>query len=844
MAQKDRVVKDTGTYLFADFSKGLYYLDTPRTINEQLGSLALTGGRNIWSEKGALVSQHGYQIKYQIPTTVDENGNVVEVNDGLLYGRVITGNSKSASGVNTIFITADNGDVFLYSASEGLKKYKTNAGGESGLLHPLVTRRGTDMIVYDNEQFTMYGAYYDAESTVQVDANVEFERNNNSFNILVPEDSIKYYWQNKDIVLDGTVHAVVDSVQKTTIAKTETRTGTRIIPAGEEIITTVESLSVNGTFQIKPKTQTETAGLMVGTEAETYRTNLNERLYVMTGTLWNTGSSQSYYPVFRLVLDNVEHTIIAVNPISINDNKTYNWYLTFSNNEDYMFFNVWDNDTNTVVADTLTIGHVTNIETLGQEIYDNISTATDVSGTWYKNVSTTPTTSGHSNKSTVQTEASVENSLVTTETVITPEREEEYEYLETVEYVYGSIDGRLINATSETVFGDTVTVSEQTLMDMNIEFTPDNTGVSPPKPTIHFMEGTNTSTDIYVLPKYIAVSNNRLFIAADDGNIYYSQIGVLNGFNEAYGAGYFGGFYQDTSEVLSIEEFLEGTLICKKNGIYFLTIGDEVTIKKISQVGQQYESDHVIVGEKVFAYDTNSGAIVNAVSMNVFGSLVSGKPIVTSEYLNAENMGINSSPRALVYNAESEVFILYYGSNLSKGIVITNVGTLFPREIDQDVKAYVGFNQGVLMISDTLNTIAQDFKKGTMIPNLSCVAEFEAIGLRDNRLIINSIVEFTELNGISFNVAGMNAGYSYQKVNPSYNLGVNSEFLPPLIYSEDNHKVDSFELTTKWAEKASNITRIAAPLSGRNGVSLRVEFPANTAFCLAALRLPDFSQGV
>ena len=65
-ARNPKPVKNNGTYIFSDFSVGLYYLDTPRSLGEQLASLALVGGRNVWAEKGALVAQYGYLNKGQI----------------------------------------------------------------------------------------------------------------------------------------------------------------------------------------------------------------------------------------------------------------------------------------------------------------------------------------------------------------------------------------------------------------------------------------------------------------------------------------------------------------------------------------------------------------------------------------------------------------------------------------------------------------------------------------------------------------------------------------------------------------------------------------------------------
>ena len=48
---------------------------------------------------------------------------------------------------------------------------------------------------------------------------------------------------------------------------------------------------------------------------------------------------------------------------------------------------------------------------------------------------------------------------------------------------------------------------------------------------------------------------------------------------------------------------------------------------------------------------------------------------------------------------------------------------------------------------------------------------------------------------------------------------------------------------TKWALKKSNLTRIYAPASGREGVKLTFEFQPNVAFCLVGIRLADFSRG-
>lgn len=400
-----------------------------------------------------------------------------------------------------------------------------------------------------------------------------------------------------------------------------------------------------------------------------------------------------------------------------------------------------------------------------------------------------------------------------------------------------------IDAHQDLTGTNNVTIAEKAIRPITMVYKPEDTQTGGGSITI--------ST-----PKVMEFAGNRLVVTDETGNIYYSQIGAIDdAFNQKYGAGYIKDFYEDISEVLDFEDFLGGCLIFKQNGIYFLkveqtTTGTSTSVQKVAQVGQEYASDHVIVREKVYAYDSNSGSIVLAAAQNVFGSLVAGKTIITSEYLNSQDFGIASTKRFLTYNAENEVLILYYGENLNKGIVILdNIYSLFPRELDKPMFSYLGFNQGIAGITQT-GEIIQDFKKGTVIENLTSIANFEAIGLRDNRMICSSILEVTELNNISYNISLSNSGYSFQRIVPSNGQGVigrgdllSNNNIPLMLYSEQDKLFDRFSMKSKWAGKQSNVTRIYAPMSGKEGVSIGIEFPANEAFCLAALRLADFSQG-
>lgn len=741
-----------GSWVFSDFSKGLYLLNTPRNIGEQLYSLAMVSGRNCWSEKGALVSQNGYLLKDNIP---EEN--------------TITGYSRTTDGMNNIFITTQSGTVYLYTASEGLKEYKTKSSPASGII---MCRRGKDLIYRVGTSNYLFGGYYDGSSSTYI-LDATFTVDGDSYRTNIPLEMMKYFWSSKDLEVDGK-HLIV--------------------------LTCVQELgATTATLKVYP-----------AVEGESITTGANVPV-----------QEKCSLPIdFMFEKENIEPDVSGINSL-----EDYVAKYGYAKDSPYFAFKSGNGVLLYAEAKLITpLGEVTTKTTLNSTATKTpayLLLKTNADGSAVTGIECSRLFFGNSKP--------------------TAEEGEVVGW-----YSHALKSWTIVEPTTSTSLADyyVCPIAYYTMSGGNVD-------------TIETTQFVTTKADpvdtkITINPVLMEMSQNRLFLLDSTGRIYYSQIGVVDGFNESSGAGYFEGFYNDYSQCLAIEDFLSGTLIVKQGGFYYLTISTSstatgssiftVNIQKISNAGQEYASDHVIVGEKVFAYDTNTGAIVNAVATNVFGSLVSGKPIISSEYLNARSLGLNNVKRSLTYNAESEVFILYYGENLSNGLVLTNIGTLFPRQLNQEVLGYVGFNQGVLGIGKFGN-IFQDFIKGTIIPDIKPEVEFEAIGLRDNRVICSSILEITELNGVDYEVTTRNAGISYNTVSPTVNNGdVN---LPPFLYSDfaSGRIYNSYSLDTQWAVLKSNVTRLACPMSGREGVSISMTFPANTAFCLSALRLPDFSQG-
>lgn len=680
-------VKDKGTYVFGDFSIGLYYLDTPRLLGEQLASLALVGGQNVWAEKGALVPQYGYKKLAQLP----EGERPV----------VVTRDSSSSA---SFFIITLDGEgyshVYLYTANQGLKKYVTTLGDVSDAV---AAHDGKNLIIHAGGATYLFGSFYsDYQETELIDELVPIADFSNYYRLTVPLTSEDYYWNGKELLIG------IDSTEVHMTVTRMTKTDTNLL---------IDAVIDGAQQQFTSQT------------CEVFEATIMEADLI-------------YYP------------------------------------EDY---------------------------TVATPVYI-VSGATPYTAGWFS------TSDGGA--------------------ALTPQEGIHYRVIDDSSTYYNQIfdwDGTSYYENED------------------IQYT-----------TIH--------------PSLIEVAQNRLFIVDEIGRIYYSCIGGVdvlaggeNAFEQAADAGYFEGFYKDSSKVLSIEDYMDGILICKENGIYYLTLqlpqyqiqstgtGNEgiisisqmqVGIKKIANIGQQYAGDHVIVKESVIAYDSNCGTIVNAASVNVFNTIVAGDVIIDAATLNAYNSGITATKRKLVYNGQENLFTLYYGEDLTNGVVLKLNATLFPRKLDIPMEYFLGFNQGVTGVG-TNGEIIQDFKSGTIIENIPAYAEFEAIGVRDNRHICSTILEVTELNGTEFTITTKNTGTSVQSIRPNLNIGVRDLNLPPLMYSDKEYNIisDSYELTTRWADKKANVTRVAAPMSGRDGVSISIEFPKNTSFCLAALRLPDFSLG-
>lgn len=774
MARRKNI--DTSSAVFTDFSKGLYLLDTPRGFGDQLASLGLSGGRNIWSEKGALVPQYGYEIKAKIPN----NEKVLVISDD--------DQASSSIFIVTQDIETNKGNVYLYTASQGLRKYKTQI---PSIAEPIITARtGNNLIITTAGVNYEFGAYYPESPEELITDELDIRTYSTYYEVTIPQEDIDYYWNGKEIYIKSGEKIVPAKV--VSMVKTNAATNKNVVTAKEilEAISEGDTIKFTGSFDIT-RVGTQSYCPLFGTSGTGSGTLYNVK--VGYGYFFNYPST-SFYIGAETYSDNSDarsgYEFQKINP----EVASYNFKLELNSKNAYLAIYKGEEFLDNQVLDIKPY-----LEWLGtypdREVADNVEV--------YKN-------------NNIISETVVEQMILRLAT---------------------------LQGTAHQTLTGNVSLNERTINTLTFKYIPE--------------EPTTSNPEKVITPDVMGFCANRLCISDVSGTIYYSGVGVVDNFQEILGAGYFEGFADDNSKCLALEDYYNGVLITKQNGLYFLAFGIDstssvsasssigISIKKIAQIGQEYAQDHVIIDKQIIAYDSNSASILVAAAVNVFGSLVAGKTLVTAEELNAQNFGIPEVKRSLVYNSEAQVLILYYGEQFRNGIVyVPQAKSIFPREMDVVTEYFQGFNQGVVGVTSE-GLVIQDFKKGTLIEGLSALATFEPISLRDNKIICASLLEISEMNGIEYDLTTTNTQTSLQHITPASTQASTNKSLPPMVYSDESANLiyNSFAMERKWADKMSSVTRVYAPMSGRYGINITMEFPKSESFCLVALGLPDFSKG-
>lgn len=113
----------------------------------------------------------------------------------------------------------------------------------------------------------------------------------------------------------------------------------------------------------------------------------------------------------------------------------------------------------------------------------------------------------------------------------------------------------------------------------------------------------------------------RIFIGADDGNLYYSELGLIHGWDVKYGAGAIPEFYNDNSDFTGLGIYGEYLVIHKRDYTYCLdgtNNPDSWTITPFADVSADSQQSFCQANNAYYVYSRRQGGIYPLFSRTIY----------------------------------------------------------------------------------------------------------------------------------------------------------------------------------------------------------------------------------
>lgn len=123
----------------------------------------------------------------------------------------------------------------------------------------------------------------------------------------------------------------------------------------------------------------------------------------------------------------------------------------------------------------------------------------------------------------------------------------------------------------------------------------------------------------------------RLWIGGDNG-LFYSQVGLYNGWDVAYDAGVLYSVYNDTSEIKALGLFSDFLMIHKEFSSYILTItdvGTSIQVQPYTNISCDSQQSWVVSNTKYYIYSSENMGIYPIGQRTVFSDRFVGEEIST-----------------------------------------------------------------------------------------------------------------------------------------------------------------------------------------------------------------------
>ena len=251
------------------------------------------------------------------------------------------------------------------------------------------------------------------------------------------------------------------------------------------------------------------------------------------------------------------------------------------------------------------------------------------------------------------------------------------------------------------------TVAKATGSDLNLYLSE----VSECNATLVNEEDSNVATPIRGLA--IQYYKGRLWVGGDNG-VFYSQVGMYNGWDIKYDAGVIYSIFNDSSEVTALGLYSEYLMIHKKFSSYILTItstGETISISPYSNISCDSQQSWIQTNLKYYVYSKEHKGIYPLGNRTVYSDKYIGDEITTKVHNLFDRIRINETNKIFVVNLTRKRWLLFYLpliDNAGSGnVLIFDFQTrswLFrklPQEVsiafNYDTEVYVGTEDGKVL---------------------------------------------------------------------------------------------------------------------------------------------------
>ena len=119
----------------------------------------------------------------------------------------------------------------------------------------------------------------------------------------------------------------------------------------------------------------------------------------------------------------------------------------------------------------------------------------------------------------------------------------------------------------------------------------------------------------------LQVYKGRLFVGGNDDNLYYSQLGLYNGWDIKYEAGSFPPFYNDTSNIYALGIYADYLLVHRRNYTYILAgegTPDSWALQPFADISCESQQSFIATNNAYYVFSRKNGGIYPLLKRTIF----------------------------------------------------------------------------------------------------------------------------------------------------------------------------------------------------------------------------------